>query len=69
MAHAAPPALHADDGRALGENAELDGVHDAPLETAVDVLLPRGLFEVRLLLGEVEGVYAAVKVGVLFRLA
>ena len=69
MAHSAPPALHADDGVALAEHTELDGVHDAPLETAVDVLLPWGLLEVGLLLGEVEGVYTAVQVGVLLVLA
>lgn len=65
VAHSAPPALHADNGITLAEHTELDGVHDAPLKTAVDILLPWSLLEVGLLLGEVEGVYTAVQVGVL----
>ena len=65
VAHSASPALHADDGIALAENTELDCVHDAPLETAVDILLPWGLLEIGLLLGEEEGVDATVQVGVL----
>ena len=67
MAHTTPPALHADDGITLVENTELDRVHDAPLETAVNILLPWGLLEVGLLLGEEEGVDATVQVGVLQR--
>lgn len=67
VAHAAPPALHADDGLTLAQNTKLNGVHDTPCETAVDVLLPWGLLEVGLLLGEEEGVDATVQVGVLQR--
>jgi hypothetical protein len=69
VAHSAPPALHADNRVALAQDTELDGVHDTPLKTAVDILLPGRLLEVRLLLGEVEGVYTAVQVGVLSTLA
>ena len=69
MAHSSSPALHADDWIALAENTELDGVHDSPLQTAVNILLPWLGLEVWLLLGEVEWVYAAVQVGILHRLA
>jgi hypothetical protein len=65
VTHSSSPALHANDRRTLLENTKLDGVHDAPRQTAVNILLPwRGL-EIGLLLGEVEGVYTAVKVRVL----
>ena len=65
MAHAAAPALDADDGVALVEHAQLDSVHDTPLKTLVDVLLPRHVLEaLRLGLGEEEGVDAAVQMGV-----
>lgn len=69
VAHTSPPALHTDYGVTLAQNAELDGVHDAPLETAVDILLPRAGLEVGLLLGEVEGVYTTVQVRILRKLA
>ena len=69
MAHSSSPALHTDDRITLAKNTELDGVHDAPLQTAVNVLLPWLSLEVWLLLGEVEWVDAAVQVGVLLRLA
>jgi hypothetical protein len=69
VAHSSPPALHADDGSALLENTELDRVHDAPLETAVNVLLPWRCLEIGLLFREVEGVYTAVQVRVLPLLA
>lgn len=69
MAHTSPPALHTDNGIALAQNTELDSVHDAPLETAVDVFLPRGGLEVGLLLREEEGVYTTVQVRVLQRSA
>lgn len=65
VTHAASPALHADDGIALAEDTELDGIHDAPLETAVDILLPWLRVEVWLCLVEVERVDAAVQVRVL----
>jgi len=69
VAHSASPALHADDGIALAENTELDCVHDAPLETAVDILLPWLRLEVWLCLREIEWVDAAVQVRVLRELA
>jgi len=65
MAFATAPALDADDVVAFVQNAELDGLGDTPLEAAVDIFLPVGLLPVRLLLGEEEGVDAAVEVGVL----
>ena len=69
MTHSSSPALHTDHGIALVENTELDGVHDAPLQTTVNVLLPWLGVEVWLLLGEIEGVYAAIQMGVLRLLA
>ena len=69
MAHTSPPALDTDNGVALAQNAELDSVHDAPLETTVDILLPWALLEVGLLLGEEEGVDTAVQVRILRKLA
>lgn len=65
VTHAAPPALDADDVVAFVEDAEADGLLDAPLETAVDVFLPDCRAEVGLLLGEEEWIHAAVEVGVL----
>jgi hypothetical protein len=69
VAHSSSPALHADNGITLAKNTELDRVHDTPLQTAVNVLLPWLGLEVRLLFGEVEWVNAAVQVGVLLELA
>lgn len=66
VAHAAPPALDAHDWVTLVKDTELDGVVDAPLEAAVDVLLPRSVLEVWLLLVEEEGINATVKVGILW---
>ena len=40
VTHTASPALDGNDGVALGEDTELDGVVDTPLETLVDILLP-----------------------------
>lgn len=68
MSHAAPPALDTDHGVALAEHTKLDGIHNAPLQTAVNVLLPWLRLEVWLLLGEVEWVNAAIKVRVLLLL-
>jgi hypothetical protein len=65
VAHSSPPALYTDNGVTLAQNTELDSVHDAPLQAAVDILLPWAGLEVGLLLGEVEGVYTTVQVGVL----
>ena len=69
MAHTSPPALYTDHGITLAQNTELDSVHDAPLEATVDILLPWGTLEVRLVLREVEGVYTTVQVRVLIKLA
>jgi hypothetical protein len=66
VAHASSPALHADDWRTLLENTELDGVHDSPLQATINVLLPWLGLEVGLVFREVEWIYAAVQVGVLF---
>jgi hypothetical protein len=64
VAETTPPALDADDSVALLEHTELESVADAPLETLVDILLPGDGLEVGLLLVVVEGVDAAVQVGV-----
>lgn len=50
MAHSSPPALHANDRGALLEHTKLDGVHDAPSQTAINILLPWCRVEVGLLL-------------------
>lgn len=62
MSLSATPALNTDDIVALLKNTKLDGFGNSPLKAAVDVFLPVGLFEVGLLLGEEEGIDAAVKV-------
>lgn len=64
MAHATLPALDADDVVATGKDTELDGVLDTELESAVNILLPDLDGEVRLGLGEDEGIDTTVKVGV-----
>lgn len=65
MAHSASPTLDTDNRIALVEDAESDGVGDAPLEAAIDVFLPRRLVEIWLFFVEEERVDAAVEVGVL----
>lgn len=62
VSHSSPPALYANNWISLAENTELDGVHDSPLQTAVNILLPWLRLEIGLLLGEVEWVNAAVQV-------
>lgn len=64
MAETTPPALDTDDSVALLEHTKLESVADTPLEALVDILLPRNLLEVGLLLVVVEGVDAAVQVRV-----
>lgn len=64
VAETTPPALDANDGVALLEHTELEGVADTPLEALVDILLPGNLLEVGLGLVVVEGVDAAVQVRV-----
>lgn len=65
VAFPAAPALDADDLVALVEDLELEGFHDAPLQAAVDVLLPVRGREIGFLLREHERVDAAVEMGVL----
>ena len=65
VTHATPPSLDTDDSVSFAQDTELDRVHDAPLQTAVDVLLPGGAVEVWLVLGEPEGVHAAIEMRVL----
>jgi len=69
VAHAPPPALDTYNSVALGKHAELDRIHDTPLQAAVDVLLPGAGVEVRLVFVEVERIHAAVQVCVLSQLA
>ena len=64
MASTASPALDSNNSLALGEKIERHGVLHTPLETLVDILLPDDLVEVGLGLRVVEGVDAAVEVGV-----
>lgn len=61
VSHASPPALHADYWITLAKHTELDGVHDTPLESAVDILLPWLRLEVWLCFGEIEWVHATVQ--------
>jgi hypothetical protein len=67
VAHTAAPALHADNGVTLVDDAELETVVDTPLEATVNVLLPDLDVEVRLGLGEEEWPDTAVQVRVLDR--
>jgi len=65
VAHTAAPALDTNDVVALVDDAKLDAVRNAPLETAVDVLLPDLDVEVWLLLREEEWIDATIEVGIL----
>ena len=65
MAHPAPPALYTNDRIALVQDAEINGSLDTELETVIDILLPWLRVEIRLWLGESEGVDAAIEMGVL----
>jgi hypothetical protein len=67
VTHTASPALHADNCVTAGEDTEFNGIHDAPLETPVDVFLPWCLVEVGFLLVEEEGIHTTIKMGVLER--
>lgn len=64
MTHTTPPSLNANDWVALVEDAQLDGLGDTPLQTLVDILLPRSLVEVGLGFREHEWVYTAVQMAV-----
>lgn len=68
MPHPAPPALHTDNRIVLLQHSDLNGVHDAPFQSSVNVFLPGCGFEVGLGLVEHEGVDAAEEVGVLLSL-
>lgn len=65
VAHTAAPSLDTDNVVTLVDDAELEGVVDTPLETAVNILLPDLDVEVGLLLGEEEGPDTTVQVRVL----
>lgn len=65
VAHTSSPALNANNGITLAQNTELNSVHDTPLQTAVNVLLPWLRLEVWLLLREVEWIDTTVEMGVL----
>lgn len=64
VTHATTPALNTNDAVALVDNSEFDTVVDTPLKTAVDIFLPDLDVEIRLGLGEIEGVDAPVQVRV-----
>ena len=59
------PALHTNHQIILLQNAKIDGILDAPLEAAINILLPVCFIEVGLLLRVEEGVDTSVKVGIL----
>lgn len=65
VAHATTPALDTDDWVTARKDAELNALLDTPLQTRVDIFLPRMVLEVRLSLGEVEWPDTAVEVRVL----
>ena len=65
MAHASFPSLNTDNNIAFAQDIQLDGFRDTPFDTLVDIVLPDGLGEIRLLLGKEEGVDASVKMGIL----
>lgn len=65
MSHSASPSLDTDDRVAFIENTELDRVHDAPLQTAINIFLPWRVVKVWLSFWKVEGIDTAVQMGVL----
>jgi hypothetical protein len=69
VAHSSSPALDTDHRVALVKDTKLNGIHDSPLQTAVNIFLPWGGVEVRLLLGEIERIYATIQMGILPELA
>lgn len=64
IAHTSTPSLNTDDTVTLVEDAQLDGLANAPLETLVNILLPVRAAEIRLRLWEVEGINATIQMGV-----
>lgn len=69
MPHPTSPALNAHHSITGAQHTKLDGIHDAPLQTAVNILLPGDFIEVGLPFGEEERVDAAVEMGVAGRAA
>jgi hypothetical protein len=65
MALPTTPALNANDGITRLKDPELDGIQYAPLETLVNVFLPRHFSKIWLVLREDEWVNSTVKVRVL----
>lgn len=65
VAHTASPSLHTNNSVTTLENSKLHSVGNAPLETAVDILLPRHFIEVWFLFVEGEWVHSTVQMGVL----
>lgn len=63
VTHTALPALNNDNGLALVENVEGNGVAETPLDATINILLPVDLAKVGLGLGEKEGVDTTVKMG------
>lgn len=64
VTHTTLPALDNDNGVVLGQDVQLHGLGNTPLDTAVDILLPVNLGEIGLRLVEVEGVHATVQMAV-----
>jgi hypothetical protein len=64
VAHAASPALDADDTVTTLHHAQLDGLCDAPLQTLVNIQLPVLLIEIWLAFREAEGIDATVEMGI-----
>lgn len=65
MAFATTPALDADDVVTFTQDSQFDGLEDTPLQTAINILLPIGLVEVRLLLREQEGINPTIEMRIL----
>ena len=61
MAHPTSPTLYTYHCVPTVQNAQLDGVHDAKLQAAVDIFLPRCVLEVWLWLVEQDRVDPTVE--------
>lgn len=61
VAFTTAPSLDTDDHVTLFQYAEVNGGLDAPLQTAINILLPVGFTEVGLLLGEEERIHPAIQ--------
>jgi hypothetical protein len=68
VAHATSPTLHTDYSVTTGEDTELDGVHNTPRETLVNIFLPWSLVEVGLLFVEEERIHSTIEMRVLFEM-